>query len=295
MVFVGSTADMYQVLAGTTVDIGGGSQNLLPTGSRVYLNEGQNFPGDIPAFPGVPAPAAQICVSIRPFLPELLAGNMDTELIAFLNGAPRAPFQTTLLALWHEASSGGPNGAYNPYFSTLGTTSQVQALLKQAQSYVRGKAQKYNPNVLVGAIEAIETKDVGSITRNQIPYMAEGLDFYACDTYDFGQGDAVPGLILSGFQTACNNLNASLNYTPPIAVTETNSVFPGRRPYWFTAVWSWLVANTDLSDATCFLSFWRADGAESGAWLPDDWATIDALYAIFMEAAEVIRPGGIAL
>jgi hypothetical protein len=64
-------------------------------------------------------------------------------------------------------------------------------------------------------------------------------------------------------------------------VTETNSRFPGRRPFWFTAVWSWLASHGYTSNATSFLTFWSAHGAESGAWIPDDWATIDALHAIF--------------
>ena len=50
-------------------------------------------------------------------------------------------------------------------------------------------------------------------------------------------------------------------------------------------MWSWLQSNGYTSNSTCFLSFWNATGAESGAWIADDWATIDALYAIFAESS----------
>ena len=50
-------------------------------------------------------------------------------------------------------------------------------------------------------------------------------------------------------------------------------------------MWSWLVSNGYTSDATCFLTFWNPTGQESGDWIADDWATIDAFYAIFQQSS----------
>jgi hypothetical protein len=155
-------------------------------------------------------------------------------------------------------------------------------LLTQAQAYVQQKAQAWKANVKVGAIEVVETADPSALASNLKPWMAADLEFYACDTYDFKDGSANPSGLLNAFKALCDNLAPG---GAAIGVTETNTRFPGRRPYWFTSVWSWLQSNGFTANATCFLTYWNATGIESGAWIADDWATIDALYAIFAESS----------
>jgi hypothetical protein len=282
--FAGANQLMYPVLQNTPVDIGSSTAFLAPTGQRIYLNEG-TYPGSIPAaWPTLSDPTARACVSIRPYLWELISGNLDTALQNFLTSAPGGA--TSLLGLWHEASGGGsgtgPGGIYKTYFDSLNQTFPRQGgakgLLTKAQTYVQQKAQAWKANVKVGAIEVVESKDPNAISRTLSGWMAHNLDFYACDTYDFSDGSAVPSDLLSGFLTY---VKSNLDSSPQIGITETNSRFPGRRPYWFTNAWSWLTSHGFTSNTNCYLTFWNTTGIESGAWIPDDWATIDALYGIF--------------
>jgi hypothetical protein len=285
--FAGSNKDVYPFIQRAAVDIGSSALFLSPNGQRVYLNEARdNFPGPIPAaWPKLSDPNARACVSIRPALYELVTGRSDTALRAFLTTAPGGA--TSLLGLWHEASTDGPGGIYKPYFNSLNRDfpkmGGAKGLLTRAQAYVQRKALLWKANVKVGAIEVVENTDPRKLGSALDPWMAKNLDFYACDVYDFKDGNANPADLLQSFRTVCDNLMSSGPAT--IGITETNSRFPGRRPYWFLAAWSWLKSHGFTSNATCFLTYWNKTGIESGAWISDDWATIDALYAIFSESS----------
>jgi len=282
MAFAGANARVYSIMKTTTVDIGGSAHLLGPTGQRVYLNSGSNNPSPIPAWPNLTSPAA---VSIRPALWELIQGNMDSDLQAFLTGAPAAPAAPSLVGLWHEASTQGPGGAYSSYFSSLDQNFPNQhgahGLLTKAQTYIQGKARAWNANVKVGAIEVSQATDNTTAWNKLNQWMATDLDFYACDTYDGRDGTSVPSVLLNVFQSVANRLGPNA----AIGITETNSRFPGRRPYWFTGMWSWLVSNGYTSNSTCYLTFWNPTGLESGDWIAGDWATIDAFYAIFQQSS----------
>jgi hypothetical protein len=285
MAFAGASARVFSIMQTTTVDIGSSAQLLGPTGQRVYLNTTSNSPSDIPAWPPSVTATSPAAISIRPALYELTQGTMDSALQAFLMGAPAAPAAPSLVGMWHEASTQGPGGAYEPYFSSLDQNFPGQGgahgLLTKAQSYVQTKAQDWGANVKVGAIEVNQATDPASAWNNLNQWMAKDLDFYATDTYDGKDGTSVPADLMNAFQYVANKLGPNA----AIGVTETNSRFPGRRPYWFTGMWSWLVSNGYTSGATCFLTFWNPTGQESGDWIADDWATIDAFYAIFQQSS----------
>jgi hypothetical protein len=285
------------------------TSGLAPNGVRVYLNEEVgNYPGPIPPVPPVSSTnpwlpfetTTRICLSIRPPLWELVNGNLDADLKALLMAAPGGP--TSLLGLWHEASgdsdadgddtddvSGcGPGKIYGPYFTQLDSQFPGQGgasgLLRRAQQYVQGRARLWGANVKVGAIEVVSSSDPATLADKLDPWMATDLDFYACDVYDNADATAHPSDLLDAFKTVCDHLVTAPS-TATIAITETNSRVPGRRPFWFTSAWSWLRSNGFTSNRTSFLTYWRPNGLESGAWLPGDEATIDALSAIFAQSS----------
>jgi hypothetical protein len=293
--FAGANQHPFADLQKATVDIGGATKHLKPTGQRVYLNDG-TFPSSVFTWPALSDSRARACVSIRPPLWELINPRtypkLATELDHFLKAAPKGA--TSLVGLWHEASSDGPAGAYNKqssppgYFNYLDTHFRKQGgaagLLRKAQTFVQERARDLHANVKVGAIEVVATTDVTHLRKNLDKWMADDLDFYACDVYDSRDGTAVPADLLHAFQTVVKG-HTTAGHHPSICITETNSRFPGRRPYWFTAAWSWLKSNGHTSSSVCFLTYWNATGIESGAWIPDDWATIDALYGIVAESS----------
>lgn len=308
---VGSNQDFFDDLKNSTVNVTGdpNARHVTPNCARVYLNDARDgFPSTgEPEHPwnwlGVPAGATG-CVSFRPALWELInpdtyptvAGRLDT----FLQSAPSGP--PSLLALWHEASGDktndpknqncgsnmnewcrGPGGAYSDYFAMLDTQFHGQGgssgLLTAAQTFVQQRARTLGANVLVGAIEVVSRAD-SSLSGVISDWMAPGLDFYLADVYDNVHGNADPAALLHNFLTVCKDVNGGPGAHPTIGIGETNSRFPGRRPFWFTSVWSWLQSNGFTSNATTFLTYWNHTGLESGDWIPDDWATIDSLYGI---------------
>jgi hypothetical protein len=277
---------------------------------RVYLNDAPDgFPStganNVWTWSSVPA-GVRGCLSFRPALFELVNPTMypavAAALDAFLNAAPGGP--TSLLGLWHEASGDnkngmtqncgpqnseicrGPGGVYSDYFASLDSNFKgeggAKGLLRQAQMFVQTRAQTLGANVKVGAIEVVSKNSPSDLADTISDWMAPGLDFYACDVYDDKTGTVDPTSLLTAFQQVCTTVNNGT--VPTIGVTETNSRFPGRRPFWFTSVWSWLRSNGYTSNRTCFLTYWRDQGLESGAWIPTDWATIDSLYGIFTQS-----------
>jgi hypothetical protein len=239
-------------------------QHLNPTGQRIYKNE-HTFPGAVPAkWPLITGSPAHACVSIRPDLKLLNAGKLNGALEDFLGSAPAGP--TSLLGLWHEASTLGPAMIYKGLI-TAGE-------LREAQMRVHELAAK--TNVKVGAIDV-----VGILQPTE--WMSPGLDFYACDIYDDKHCAAVPYTMLGKFKDQCDELNKA-HGPATIAVTETNTRCKARRPFWFHIVWSWLQTRGFTSNTSCFLTFWRPKATESGGWVPSDQATIDVLNAIFEQS-----------
>jgi hypothetical protein len=295
MAFAGSNQGQYANVQSATVDIGGSTFPLVPNGQRVYLNDG-TFPNSTFTWPVLSDPGARACVSIRPPLWELINPGQNpglaTELDSFLMAAPGGP--TSLVGLWHEASTTGPGGSYDTgstpagYFSSLDSQFPGQGgaagLLRKAQTFVQQRAQTLGANVKVGVIEVVNTSDPTTLAGNLDDFMADDLDFYACDVYDSKDATALPADLLGAFQTVVKG-HITTGALPSIGITETNSRFPGRRPFWFTAAWSWLQSNGHTSNTVCFLTYWNPTGIESGAWIPDDWATIDSLYGIFAESS----------
>jgi hypothetical protein len=236
---------------------------LHPTGQRFFFNAGTT-PGPIPRhWPVIGGGSARACVSIRPNLHQVISGQLDGALANFLRQAPRGP--TSLLGLWHEAS-------YVKYPRITGEE------LRKAQKHIQRLSHHIGANVRVGAIEIVDIP-------NPAEWMAPGLDFYACDIYDNKHCDGKPYQMLDRFKGKCDKLMANHGGRATICVAETNSHCRARRPFWFHAVWSWLQAHGFTGNTSCFLTYWRDKGAQSGAWDPHDDAVIKTLRTIFEHAS----------
>lgn len=264
MTFAGSNRDYFSVLEDTAVHIDGKKHHLEPTGERIYLNYQSTSPGPVPAsWPTMPNGTARATISIRPNPVAVIKGQLDSALVTFLTSAPQSG-PPWLLGLWHEASV-----QHYPIEASD---------LRQAQSHVQALAQQHAANVLVGAIDEARIS-----AKNARKWMARNLDFYCADLYDTKACDAVPSRILDQFHSNVDALMDTGKAT--IGVTETNTLCPQRRPYWFAHAWSWLQSHGFTSDRSCFLTYWNPEGPYSGPWLPKDTATIKALYPIFEKSA----------
>jgi hypothetical protein len=255
MTFAGSNADVFAKLQ---------EAKLNPTGRRYYFNASVR-PGPIPRhWPNIDGNPARACVSIRPNLEEVIKGHLNGALTSFMRQAPRGP--VSLLGLWHEAS----------YLKYPGITGEQ---LRKAQKHIQKLSHDIGANVKVGAIDIVDIAHPGV-------WMAPGLDFYACDIFDNKTCDGKPYEMLGRFKAKCEKLNAAHGFGPAtICVAETNSHCRARRPFWFQTVWSWLQTQGFTSDRSCFLTYWRDKGPESGAWDPGDKAVIRALRTIFEKSA----------
>ena len=322
MAFAGANYDPYLQLEASGLHPTGVRRYL----NEVLDSTGQANPSPIPPVPPA-APTnpwlprentTRACLSIRPPLWELINPqtypNLKTDLDNFLKAAP--PGAPSLLGLWHEASGDngdvdagatdvdnncgpskdkvcrGPGGIYSVYFDQLDTQFHglggASGLLKQAQSFVQQRALSLGANVLVGAIEVVSTSDQLALADKLDPWMGNNLDFYTCDVYDNSTCTAVPADLLDAFQAVVVNGHMPNELYPTIGITETNSRCPDRRPFWFNAAWSWLKSHSHTSDRVCFLTYWNANGTQSGPWLDAAHGgepTIDALAAIFAESS----------
>jgi len=260
MTFAGSNVHVVTLMQ----DIG-----LRPTGQRIYLNA-ETWPGPVPKqWPRISDHPVHACVSIRPHLGDVVDRSLDGDLKRFLRSAPEG--RPSLLGLWHEASTGGPGGVYAKAGAHV-----TPDLLRAAQKHVQRLARDIGANVRVGAID-----DVGIAKPGE--WMARDLDFYAADIYDNKHCNARPYKELGKFRWHCDQLMSHRRAV--IAVTETNSRCAKRRPFWFHTVWSWLESRGFNGDDSCFLTFWRHNGLQSGDWLPHDHATINTLKSIFEKSA----------
>jgi hypothetical protein len=218
--------------------------------------------GPIPAaWPTTPAGVTGF-YTIYPNPDQLLAGQLDETLRAFIGSAPP---QGGVLTGYAEADGDVANGGQ---FASLGLTKakllQVHAHL---QALCRGSRVKY------GAV-------VCGTGLDQVLFCPPGLDFYALDWYDNWNPPLIRAL-----NAWRENLVQHVQESPVLAIAETNSNVPAQRPSWFATVYGWLAGYSAENGgrALGYWSYWRTDagvGSLSGPWLPDDAATIAALTRI---------------
>jgi hypothetical protein len=219
--------------------------------------------GPIPAaWPTLPAGKVGF-YTIYPNPTQLLAGELDTQLKAFIGSVPA---QGGVLTAYAEADADyGKGGQFAPAGLTQDLLYQVHAHL---HNLCKGTPVKY------GAVFC-------GVTQQNVAFAIPGLDFYALDWYD-----SWTPVLFEGLNEWAENV-AALQPYPVLAIAETNSNVEARRPFWFSSVYGWLrsyqVAHPD--EVLGFWSYWNQAGPLSGPFLPNDTATIAALTSIGADAA----------
>jgi len=195
---------------------------------------------------------------------DLLAGKLDAQLCGLIGSAPSWGGALTAYA---EADGDASHGGQ---FAPLGLTKdKLHEVHAYMQALCQGSRVKYGSTVCGPGLD-------------QVSFGIPGLDFYALDWYD---SNSLLFQVLNDWRA---NTESYAGGSPVLAIAETNSNQPLRRPYWFSAVYGWL-RGYELENggqALGYWSYWRRSGIGlSGPWLPDDKATIEALTDIANDAA----------
>lgn len=225
--------------------------------------------GPIPAtWPALPEGAPEGVVGFYTIYPNptlLLNGQLDEQLLTFLNSAPP---QGGILTAFAEADAQAGTGGQ---FAPLGLT---QDIMQEVHLYMLSLCA--GTNVKYGVVYQGETPEC-------IAFGIGGLDFYAIDWYD-NPNKADVFQVLNQFRA---NVGKIQSY-PCLAVSETNSNQEPRRPWWFASVYAWLALYGQAvgwEHVLGFWSYWHQGGPLSGPWDPQDAATIEVLFNIAMDCA----------
>lgn len=231
-------------------------------GYRCYATPAQGVPV---AWPVAPAGASFTILSIKPDIPTLLTGSLDSQLRSLVAGAAPGDW----LTCWHE---GETNDGWTP------------AQIKACHAHVWTVVHKARPDVLYGQIVSAYTASKASAYYPLSQWVAKRsngshLDFYGIDGY---HAQAVQ-TISYVFDAAAGQIRMVVP-KGPLAVTETNSVQPGRAA-WLAAAYAWAVENGCLA-------FFPWFGLTEYAWDPSDTATIvEMRRELGVPAAQTISAG----
>lgn len=213
------------------------------TGVRAYHQPADGVPaewrGDLPA-------RAVPVVSLRPNPYDLLAGEYDADLPAFLASAP----PSARVELWHACNALDQDEAARYHVTPR--------LLVAASAYVRAVARDVAPGVLVG--QGFATYPVWRRGQDLTPWVCPGLDWYGLDGYQGHDEDRTPASV---FGPAIDQAR-SAGATGPLLITETNSSVD--QAAWF--------------DACLYYAAWQGMagmfgffGGGANAWQPELSAT----------------------
>ncbi len=222
----------------------------LAVGLRWYFNRENQFP---PAWPE-PFPSTHMTLSLRPNPSDLLAGKLDSRLMAIINSAPAH----SELTFWHENTTGNPLG----YPEDVNNARTARRMQEYGLNLCQGT------QVLFGVITAGPVAD-------QVGWMAPDLDWYGDDLYEFARLRGPDNTFSKKKVTARlhQNLHAWQKVTgqeaPAIRICETNSPFNSHRSALFTTIAGFLARH----NGNRMLTFWNAKrglahGGLDGPWPP---------------------------
>lgn len=169
------------------------------TAYRAYNGPGVGVPAVFPG-PKVTVPNGTVpVISFKPRVPDVLTGNLDSQLNDFFLSAPSGAWVTA----WHEGNL--PNHNFTP---------QEHIALSV---YLRYLAKKANPGVRYGQIFGC----FQVITGNQDlgDWVAPGMDFYGIDCYQ-EQPTWTADLVVT---TPLAQIWSAVDHIADLAVIETNS------------------------------------------------------------------------
>ena len=219
-------------------------------GARIYYERENEFPSTWPHR----LPGTWMTLSLRPNPHDLLSGKLDDQLNAIIHSAPLH----AELTFWHENNGGNPLG-YPHYVNN-----PQAALLMQHY----GLKLCRGTNVRFGVITCGPAKQ-------QLGWMARGLDWYGDDLYDFTRfhnpdGTLSKAKIYSRLEANLETWRKRSGRTwPHIRICETNSPHDSHRKNWFTWLAEWMAGHNGHR----ILTYWNAEhGLDhqglSGPWPP---------------------------
>lgn len=222
---------------------------------RGYDTPTVGIPTTWPGSSAGPIPSGSLpMISIRPDIPSVISGSLDSQLAAFAKLVPAGAWVTC----WSEGEA-----ASKGY-----TAAQITGLHNRAYPIFKANS----PNCLYGQMFTTYSATNGRIT----PYTAKGLDYYGLDVYPWTTTDtpaANMGATITQIQAA--------GVTGPFAVTETNNTAGSgaatasmARADWFTQGYAYAKSMNMLA----FVTYWNP--TLSGLVWPPDSATITALSVI---------------
>jgi hypothetical protein len=193
-------------------------------------------------------PGAWITLSLRPDVPKLLSGQLDTQLKAIINSAPAH----SQLAFYHENEPGNPMG----YPRSIANPTTAVAIQRKGMELCLGSQVKFGVIICAPA--------------NQIEnWMAPRLDWYGVDQYLNSKYLRNGVLNTAKLYAHLDNDKAVFQHKsglrhPQICFPETNAHLDEHRVRWFTALAEWGAANNCVRIQT----FWNGRQGLSGPWPP---------------------------
>ena len=188
------------------------TQNVL----RLYNTPGEGVPA---AFPGrnqvIPAGLVG-CVSIRPSVASVLAGDLDDQLTAYFRSAPSG----SLVTAWHEGNGNHGISAAN---------------FREMHVRLSNLALAVAPHIFYGAI--IDAYPVNHHGQKLADWVPPAVQFVGIDGYQSG-----PAVTADDVFAECESQLAAVAGMGPRLVTETNTVH-GDQAAWMTDVAAFAFAH----------------------------------------------------
>jgi hypothetical protein len=190
-------------LFGANTIFPGSTQNIL----RLYNTPGEGVPA---AFPGrnqiIPAGLVG-CVSIRPSVASVIAGDLDEQLTTYFRSAPSG----SLVTAWHEGN--GNHGIKAADFRAM-------------HVHLANLALAVAPHIFYGAI--IDAYPVNHDGQELAEWVPPAVRFVGIDGYQSG-----PAVTVDDVFGKCESQLAAIPGMGPRLITETNTVH-GDQAAWLT-------------------------------------------------------------
>ncbi len=237
---------------------------------RVYYDAENVFPSSWPQRAGK---GAWVTLSIRPNPADLLSGKLDAKLKALIASAP----PNSELAVWHENYPGNPLH----YPRSVNNPQAAVAMQRYMERLVKGT------HVRFGVI-------ISGPARNEMAWIARGLDWYGVDLYDNKRYWNRDHTLSKAKIWARMNANltafkkASGEQHPLIRLDETNTPWDNHRQRWFLWTAQWFGTH-DGSRPARIMTYWNPDHGQASGGLSGPWPPSAPVVRILRLLSEAFR------